>query len=145
MTFKYENLTNRDTIKYRSACSQPISDGMTVAAFHLGLQSKVKEQRNLLDSDNSLYHQGYNAVELRRQLVRKDLPSAVNEDALHDLVSKVLELCKKGLADRGMGEEIYLEPLYRRANNRTNPAKEMLRRLQNGESMESIIKSYGKL
>ena len=30
-------------------------------------------------------------------------------------------------------------------NNRTNPAKEMLRRLQNGESMETIIKSYAEV
>ena len=138
-------MTYRGTIEYRSACCQPISDAMTVAAFHLGLQSKVKELRKLLDSDTTLYHHGYNAVELRKQLVRKELPSTVNKDALYDLVSKVLDLCREGLADRGRGEEIYLESLYKRAENRTNPAKEMLSRLQNGESMEAIIKSYAEV
>ena len=144
-TFKFEDLTYRGTIEYRSACCQPISDAMTVAAFHLGLQGKLKELRKLLDSDTTLYHHGYNVVELRKQLVRKELPSTVNKDALYDLVSKVLDLCREGLADRGRGEEIYLESLYKRAENRTNPAKEMLSRLQNGESMEAIIKSYAEV
>ena len=144
-TFKFEDLTYRGTIEYRSACCQPIGDVMTVAAFHLGLQSKVKELRKLLDSDTTLYHHGYNVVELRKQLVRQELPSTVDRDALYDLVSKVLDLCREGLADRGRGEEIYLESLYKRAENRTNPAKEMLSRLQNGESMEAIIKSYAEV
>ena len=144
-TFKFEDLTYRGTIEYRSACCQPIGDVMTVAAFHLGLQGKVKELRKLLDSDVSLYHHGYNAAELRKQLVRKELPSTVDRDALYDLVSKVLDLCREGLSERGRGEEKYLEPLYQRINNRTNPAKEMLRRLQNGESMETIIKSYAEV
>ena len=115
-TFKFEDLTYRGTIEYRSACCQPISDVMTVAAFHLGLQGKVKELKNLLDSDTSLYHHG-----------------------------KVLDLCREGLSERGRGEEKYLEPLYQRINNRTNPAKEMLRRLQNGESMETIIKDFAEV
>ena len=70
---------------------------------------------------------------------------SVNEDALYDLVIKVLELCREGLCERGLGEEIYLEPLYKRAENRTSPAKKMLSRLQNGESMEDIIKSYAEV
>ncbi len=56
-----------------------------------------------------------------------------------------MELCREGLYERGLGEEIYLEPLYKRAENRTSPAKEMLSRLQNGESMEDIIKSYAEV
>ena len=144
-TFKFEDLTYRGTIEYRSACCQPIGDVMTVAAFHLGLQGKVRELRKLLEDDATLYHTGYNAVELRRQLVRRELPSTVDPDALYALVIKILDLCKEGLADRGRGEEVYLEPLYQRAESRTNPAKEMLRRLQNGESMETVIKSYAEM
>ena len=144
-TFKFEDLTYRGTIEYRSACCQPISDVMTVAAFHLGLQGKVKELRKLLDSDTTLYHHGYNAVELRKQLVRRDLPSTFNENVLYELVTKVLDLCREGLEERGLGEEVYLEPLYKRTENRTNPAKEMLSRLKNGESMASVIKHYAEV
>ena len=144
-TFKFEDLTFRGTIEYRSSCCQPISDAMTVAAFHLGLQNKTAQLKELIESDTALYHHGYNAVELRRQLVKKELPSTVSEDALYDLVIKVLELCREGLYERGLGEEIYLEPLYKRAENRTNPAKEMLIRLKNGGNMEDIIKSYAEV
>lgn len=144
-TFKFEDLTYRGTIEYRSACCQPISDVMTVAAFHLGLQGKVRELRRLLKNDTTLYHSGYNAVELRRQLVRRELPSTVDPDALYALVKNILDLCREGLSERGQGEEVYLEPLYQRTENRTNPAKEMLRRLQNGESMENVIKSYAEV
>ena len=144
-TFKFVDLTYRGTIEYRSVCCQPISDVMTVAAFHLGLQGKVKELRKLLDGDFSLYHHGYNATELRKQLVRKELSSTVNQDALYDLVSKVLDLCREGLSGRGRGEEEYLSPLCQRVQNRTNPAKEMLHRLQNGESMETVIKSFASV
>jgi gamma-glutamylcysteine synthetase len=118
---------------------------MTVAAFHLGLQGKVRELRRLLKNDTTLYHSGYNAVELRRQLVRRELPSTVDPDALYALVQNILDLCREGLSERGQGEEVYLEPLYQRTENRTNPAKEMLRRLQNGESMENVIKSYAEV
>lgn len=144
-TFKFEDLTYRGTIEYRSACCQPISDVMTVAAFHLGLQGKVKDLRKLIENDTTLYNSGYNANELRRQLVRKELPSTVDQDALYALVRKILDLCSRGLSERGQGEEAYLEPLYQRTDNRTNPAKEMLCRLQNGESMENVIKSYAEV
>ena len=99
----------------------------------------------MLESDTVLYHSGYNAVELRRQLVGKEPPSSVNRDGLYGLVRRVLDLCRGGLEERGLGEEAYLEPLYKRTENRTNPAKEMLRRLQNGESTESVIKRYSEV
>ncbi len=138
-TFKSEDLTFRGTIEFRSACCQPISDVMTVSAFHLGLLKKTDELRKLIEQDKSLYHNGYNAIELRRQLVRCDIPSYVDADSLYALVHKILNLCRQGLTERGLGEEIYLEPLYERVAKRTNPAKSMLKRLENGETLDNII------
>ncbi|MFQ9792099.1 MAG: hypothetical protein ACLRX7_01780 [Acutalibacteraceae bacterium] len=37
-SYKFEDLTFRGTIEYRSACCQPVSECMCVAAFHVGLQ-----------------------------------------------------------------------------------------------------------
>ena len=144
-TFKFEDLTFRGTIEFRSACCQPVSDVMTVAAFHLGLQNKTEQLGALLANDAALYHHGYNAAELRRQLIRRDLPSYIDTDALYALAQSVLDLCREGLQERGEGEEQYLEPLYDRVRRRTNPAKEMLNRLQNGESMAKLIADYGSL
>ena len=143
-TFKFEDLTYRGTIEFRSACCQPISDVMTVAAFHLGLLNKTAELSNLIKNDRSLYNNGYNAVELRRQLVCRELPAYIDTDGMYGLAKAVLDLCKDGLTERGFGEEIYLVPLYERIEKRTNPAESMLQRLKSGTSIDEIIREYGR-
>ncbi len=47
-TFKFEDLTFRGTIEYRSSCCQPLSEAMTVAAFHTGLKEKLSELKELV-------------------------------------------------------------------------------------------------
>ena len=56
-----------------------------------------------------------------------------------------LDLAKEGLKERNIGEEIFLEPLYRNVNERTNPGKRILDSLKEGISLEEIIKDYGDL
>ena len=143
-TFKFEDLTFRGTIEFRSACCQPISDVMTVAAFHLGLMNKTAELSTLIDNDTSIYHNGYTAVELRKLLNRRELPAFIDKDGLYSLAFNVLDLCRDGLKERNLGEEVFLEPLFERIEKRTNPAKSMLESLKNGESIENIIKSYSQ-
>ena len=54
--FKFINLTFRGTVEFRSVCTQPISDTMSVAAFHLGLKEKIDELTsslaNLIDAES---------------------------------------------------------------------------------------------
>lgn len=144
-TFKFLDLTYRGTIEYRSACQQPVKDIFTVAAFQLGLKHKINELGNILDNDNVIYHNGYNALELRKLFTKRELPSFVDEDKLYELIKTILDLSKEGLIERGHGEEVYLNPLYDRVNNRTNPAKTMLKMLDEGKTVEDIIKEYAKL
>ena len=143
-TFKSEDLTFRGTIEFRSSCCQPISDVMTVAAFHTGLLDKTDELMGLIKNDRSLYNNGYNAVELRRQLVCRVKPAYIDMDGLYALAKQILDLCKQGLIERGCGEEIYLSPLYERIKNRTNPALTMLYQLENGTHIDNIIMEYGR-
>ena len=142
-TFKFEDLTYRGTIEYRSACCQPISDVMTVSAFHLGLVNKTSELAEIIKNDTVLYHKGYNAAELRKQLVNRRLPAYIDENGLYALAKSVLDLCREGLEERGFGEEIYLSPLYERIEKRTNPARSMLESLEKGVHIDEIIKEYG--
>ena len=144
-TFKFEDLTYRGTIEFRSACCQPISDVMTVSAFHLGLLNKTEDLFELMKNDRSLYNNGYNAVELRKQLVCRELPSYIDTDGLYELARAVIDLCKAGLTERGFGEEIYLAPLYERIEKRTNPARTMLDNLKNGTNINEIVKEYGRI
>ena len=141
-TFKFEDLTFRGTIEFRSCCCQPINDAMTVAAFHIGLLERTDELKELIDSDTVLYHNGLSASELRGQLVHSDLPAFADEKDIYSLAEKVVDLCAEGLKERGYGEEKYLEPLYRRAEKHTNPAKTMLTELRSGSSLETLIRKY---
>jgi gamma-glutamylcysteine synthetase len=57
----------------------------------------------------------------------------------------VLDLAKKGLQQRGFGEEEFLEPLYERIAQQANPAQKMLHQLSNDIDIENVILEYSTL
>ena len=142
--FKFINLTFRGTLEYRSVCTQPIKDSMSVAAFHVGLKHKVQDLENIF-SDSCIYDGDYNATELRKLLIKREIPEAIDEDELYKIAKSVLDLAKDGLEERGFGEEIFLNPLYENIEDRTNPGKRILDDLDEGKDLEEIIKDYGNL
>ena len=144
-SFKFEDLTYRGTIEFRSVCCQPIKDAMSVAAFHAGLKVKLKDLTKLLKEDKALYGHGYNAAELRRHFVKRQLPSFVDADEVYALLFRVLKLSEEGLKNRGFGEERLLKPLFERANRRENPASRMLRELSEGHSIEDVAREYAEI
>ena len=144
-TFKFADLTYRGTIEYRSACEQPISSVFSHAAFHAGLAAVLDALTELLDEDTTLYRHGYSASELRELLTHRDLPSFVDHGAFSGKLVQILELAQSGLQKRGFGEEIFLEPLFERAERLTNPALEYLTALEQGKQTEEIIERYAAL
>ncbi len=145
LTFKFEDLTYRGTIEFRSVCCQPIYDSMTVAAFHIGLLERVQELSGLLNSDNVIYSHGYSASELQRMFAKKELPDFVDKERLVQVLLRILDLSAAGLKQRGMNEEIFLAPLYERARALSNPAKDMLLGIESGISPEYYIDEYSRL
>ena len=141
--FKFINLTFRGTVEFRSVCTQPISDTMSVAAFHLGLKDKIDELNEFISNDRVIYHKGYTASELRKLLIQDEIPSFINKKDLCKLTNNILDIAKEGLCQRGLGEETFLKPLYNRVKCHTNPGKEMIKSLHNGIKIEKIIKDYG--
>ena len=141
--FKFINLTFRGTVEFRSVCTQPISDTMSVAAFHLGLKEKIDELNEFISKDRVIYHKGYTASELRKLLIQDEIPSFINKKELCELTYNILDIANEGLKQRGLGEEIFLKPLYNRVKCHTNPGKEMIKSLHNGIKIEKIIKDYG--
>ena len=141
-SFKFEDLTYRGTIEFRSCCCQPIRDVMCVAAFHYGLQQNLAELDRLLEEDTVLYHHGYTAGELRKLFVRGEMPPYVDPDALYNLVKQILDLARSGLSKRALDEESMLDPLYKRWERHSNPAVEMLHLLHSGHSLEEVIMLY---
>ena len=144
-TFKFEDLTFRGTIEYRSSCCQPLSEAMTVAAFHTGLKEQLPALKALLEQDEVIYHHGFNATELQKLLSRRKMPQFVQEAQIERQLLRILDLARDGLQQRGRGEEILLAPLYERARRHTNPAREMLRGLEQGVPIRRYIEQYAAI
>lgn len=143
--FKFINLTFRGTVEFRSICTQPIGDSMCVAAFHLGLKDKLDELNELIENDHVIYHKGYTTSELRKIMIQKEIPQFFNESDICRLSTDIVDLAADGLEERGIGEEVFLNPLYERIKNHTNPGKELIKSIKNGIKIEKIIDDYGKL
>lgn len=143
--FKFINLTFRGTVEFRSVCTQPIYDSMCVAAFHLGLKARLDEMAEIIDNDHVIYHRGYTARELRKLLIQDEIPPFVDKDELCRLTRDIVDLARDGLEERGIGEEVFLKPLYGRIRDHTNPGKNIIESMHNGVELEKIIKDYGKI
>lgn len=141
--FKFINLTFRGTIEFRSVCTQPIKDSMSVAAFHLGLKDKLDDLEELINNDDIIYCKGYNASELRKLLIQDEIPSFLNQNDLCKLSKNIVDIAASGLEDRGLGEEKFLKTLYERIKKHTNPGKDIINLMNNGAKVEKIIKDYG--
>ena len=144
-TFKFEDLTFRGTIEYRSSCCQPLSEALTVAAFHTGLKEKLYELKEILENDNVIYSHGFNATELQKLLSRRDKPYFIDEDRIEKQLIRILDLSSEGLRQRGLGEEELLAPLYERARRHTNPARTMLEGINKGIPMINYIEQYAAI
>ena len=57
----------------------------------------------------------------------------------------ILSIAKAGLQDRGLDEEKFLEPLFKRGENLLSPGKTMFNGLSKGEPIEKFIFEYGTL
>lgn len=143
--YNFEALTFRGTVEFRSVCEQPIGEIMASPAFHVGLMHNLDALAKCLEEDHVIYHQGYNASELRRMFGKRKIPEAFDQNDLSLLLLRVLSMAEEGLKERGWGEERFLEPLFSRAQDLLSPAREMVQGLDQGLPIESYIEKYGEL
>ncbi|MBQ7595863.1 MAG: hypothetical protein IJU45_04265, partial [Clostridia bacterium] len=141
-SFKFEDLTFRGTVEFRSICQQPVRDIMSVAAFHAGLLQKVEQLDILLCESDLISGSGFTVSELRSILNRSIWPSFIDRQSLSDLLIKVLNLAEEGLRERKMNEEHFLTPLFDRAVKLTSPAARVRQGIKNGKRIESFIEDY---
>lgn len=139
-TYKQIDLTSRGTLEFRSACTQPLGEAMTVAAFHLGLKGQTKELIALL-KNSFLYRESGSPAQIRQKMNRADRLSSVDEEKLKALLTDVLSLCRDGLRERGYSEEIYLSPLFERAKTLSSPSRRLLRQ----NDIKKIVREYACL
>lgn len=141
-SYKFEDLTFRGTVEFRSCCEQPASDVMTVAAYFTGLMETLSELQELLENDRVLFQHGYNDFELRQIINTSGLPEYADHNEVRHLLTSVLDLAKTGLHRRGYGEEHFLNPLYERAESLMNPAQKAERLIRDGVSKDDIVRRY---
>ena len=144
-SFKFEDLTFRGTIEFRSVCCQPVNETMTVHAFHMGLINQVDEINQILDNDTVLFNRHYSLTELRKIFVKSYLPEFIEKNELKKLLIKILDLASESLKEKGNKEEELLKPLYKRAKSLENPAQRLIKHLNSGGKIEELIHEYGKL
>lgn len=144
-SFKFQDLTYRGTVEFRSVCEQPVSEIMAVSAFHAGLIENIHELTRLLERDKVIYGHGYTPTELRVMFSRRKLPDFVNRPKLTELLLEVLDLANDGLYKRGFNEKKFLIPLYHRARNLYSPARQILDGLEAGVPIEYYIKEFSSL
>lgn len=144
-SFKFEDMTFRGTVEFRSVCEQPVKEIMASGAFHAGLMENLSLLTETLNQDHVIYHKGYNAPELRQMFVKEELPEIFDWKEVSELMLKILSIAEAGLQKRGFGEEIFLQPLYRRAQKLLSPAREMLEGLKAGRTLNEYIDEYGRL
>lgn len=142
-SFKFEDLTHRGTIEYRSCCCQPIKDSMSVAAFHLGIVHKIDQVEKLLNNNQINY--GYSLPEIRELFLKRDIPDFVNKESLRNFIINILDIAKEGLIERGNGEEVFIDCLFKRAEKLESPALKFLRDREAGISEETLIKEYAEI
>lgn len=143
-SFKFDDVTFRGTIEFRSACEQPVRDIMTVAAFQTGLMEVLPELNARLDNAGFLYDRGYSYLELRELLVKRELPAFLREKDLEQLLGDVIDLAFEGLRRRGRGEERLVSNLYSRAAHLMSPARVQVEGLESGVPLEYYINDYAK-
>lgn len=144
-SFKFEDLTFRGTVEFRSVCCQPVGEALASAAFHTGLLENLPMLTERLERDTAFYQQGYTIRELRALCNRQKLPGFISRQALTALLLDVLRIAEAGLSKRGLGEAAFLQPLYRRAETLCSPAREMTEGLAAGLSVEHFITTYAQL
>ena len=111
----------------------------------MGLKEKLDELEKLINDDCVIYHKGYTATELRKLLISNETPSFIDKKELCQLSKDIVDLASLGLKERGIVEEIFLNPLYERIKKHTNPGRELISSIRKGIKLEDFIRDYGKL
>ncbi len=141
-SFKRVVLNSYHVLEVRGDCTQPVKESFVTAAFHVGIAYNYKKAAELLDRFWEEHQIGASNSALRRMAVTGKEIAA--EEDMKTLLGRLANIAEGGLASRGYGEEGLLAPLWERILRFTNPAKDMRKALESGESMRDILNRYAE-
>jgi len=117
--------TSYGTVEYRILCAQPFNNAFTPSAFNLGLRTVLEESLALARNFDAR-HTMPQPNERNRQASLGSCAFSSTEDTLH-YARELLSLAKKGLKQRGYGEENMIAPLEDRISLLDSPAAWLMR------------------
>lgn len=121
------------TVENRVNDQQPPEDLLCIAALTLGLVSIAGQ------ADEEIASYDWELLrDMREAACRDGMDGRVGDVNTADLAGTMLDLAHRGLVMRGLGEECFLAPLYRRLEQHTNPAEAAAHIFQT-EGMERLL------
>jgi len=105
------------TLENRVNCQQPPGEQMVIPALSLGLLENLEEAKEVIDS--------YSWEEIKKarySAIEKGMEAEIAGEPILGLCKEMVNLARQGLESRKLGEERYLEPLYRRLEKKECPA-----------------------
>jgi len=113
----HENISNL-YCESRNISAQPWEDIVAAPAYCLGLTENIEKLNKFVATK-----QWDEWIALRE----KTIVSSLQVDEVIPLAERVLDIAKEGLEKRGLGEEVYLEPLYERLEKRESPSMKAIK------------------
>jgi len=107
------------TVENRVNDQQPPGELLCIAALTLGLLSAADEAAEEIVSRN-----WGDLRDLREAACRYGLSDNASQEQLAELSGRMLDIAEAGLLRRGLGEEVFLEPLKKRLQAKMCPADE---------------------
>ncbi len=124
------------TIESRMCCQQPPNETLTSAALALGIIENLEAAQQLVNE-----YPIETWRELRQQCARHAFDARVDGKSIVPLLTRFLDLVSSGLKSRNLGEEKFLEPLYKRLRRRQTPADLAIRIFKKG-GIEAFLEHF---
>lgn len=142
-SFKRVVLNGYHALEVRGDCIQPVRESFVTAAFHVGIACHYKKAAEELERFLSENKIALSNAQLRRMAVTGC--KITGEDQMKAFLSRMTDIAKEGLLQRGYGEESLLMPLQERAGRLSNPARDFENTLKRGEDIWRVIEDYAEI
>jgi len=113
------------TVELRCCSQQPLKEQMVVPAVALGLVENLDELEEALEGFST-----DDARKARLLCINYGLAGKYRDEKVLGVAERLVDVARTGLERRGLGEEVYLEPLDRRLSEKKNPGDRILEAYQ---------------
>ncbi len=121
------------TVENRANDQQPPGELLAVSALTLGLLSALEQAEEVLQR-----YQWAHLLKARQAACEHGVKGSISKLELAELTKEMLEVAKTGLQRRGLGELIYLEPLFGRLQRKRCPADQAAQIFREG-GIDSLV------